>query len=490
MTRPNILLIILDATRADACSCYGAGRETTPHLDALASEGTLYEQAITPAPWTLPAMASVFTGLYPSQIGVYETRRLDESVPTLAGVLAGQGYRTFGVTGNSWMSADFGLQRGFQQMHKLWQLFQSPQDINRLVLLNEAEPHRSWVPSLLSQWFRGNPVKNVLNTLFNRFWSYRRDFGAHRTARPLLNWLNRQDGPWFAFVHYLEAHLEYKPPQAWARRFARDRSLGKRLLAADQMRLAWRHMAGVETLSEEQLEAWRDLYLAEVAYTDHHMGQLLVALQAAGHLDNTLVMVTADHGESLGEHGLLNHQYGVYDTLLHVPLILRFPGRFEAGKRVPWAVQTLDLFPTALEAAQAERPPNLGQSLMPSTDGPRPFVVAEYGVPRTPHAARLRQYGLQAGQLERFRRGFTTIRTETHKLILGTDGSTQLYAWRDDPGELQNLAAGQPNTVQMLRSQLQSFQEQHGLQFGTEAQEDLEIDATVASRLQALGYLD
>jgi arylsulfatase A-like enzyme len=490
MTPPNILLIVLDATRADACSCYGADRPTTPHLDALAAGGTLYEQAISPAPWTLPAFASLLTGLFPSQLGIFERRKLLPSVPTLASLLSEHGYATFGVTGNSWMSAEFGLQRGFDQVHKLWQLFQTSQDINRLVLLNKADPERSWVPSLLSEWRKGNPVKNVLNTAYNRLWSYRRDYGARRTRGPLVRWLAQQKAPWFAFVHYLEAHLEYKPPTSWARRFAQDWDRVHNLRKQDQLRLAWRHMAGAEPLSEADLAAWRDLYLAEVAYADHHVGLLLQALQEEGQLDQTLIAVTADHGESLGEHGLLNHQYCVYDTLLRVPLVIHYPPLFAAGRRVAWQVQTLDLVATILEMAGIEPPPCADQSLLPGIDRPRPFVVAEYGTPHIPHASLLRRYGLQPEQLEQFARGFTALRTEEYKLIVDSDGSTELYAWPEDPGEEKDLASHLPEVVGQLEKTLRHWQEALEIVPDDDVEEGLAMDPTTAARLRALGYIE
>ncbi|HSJ53619.1 MAG TPA: sulfatase-like hydrolase/transferase, partial [Anaerolineae bacterium] len=136
MTRPNILLVVLDATRADACSCYGAAQPTTPNLDRLAAEGTLYEQAISPAPWTLPAFASLFTGYYPNQLGIYEQRRLPPAVPTLASLLSDRGYGTFAITGNSWMSTDFGLGRGFEHFYKLWQILQTAEDVNEVAVLD------------------------------------------------------------------------------------------------------------------------------------------------------------------------------------------------------------------------------------------------------------------------------------------------------------------------------------------------------------------
>ena len=487
MVRPNVLLVMLDATRADACSCYGAERATTPTLDRLACDGVLYERAISPAPWTLPAVASIFTGLYPGQIDAYENLRLDDAAPTLAQVLAENGYATFGLTSNSWLSADFGLQRGFESMHKQWQLLQTSREINRLVLmLGPQDP--SWAKTVAMRLAQGNTVKNLVNAAYVRLVAYRRDVGASRVLRPFSRWVHSQQRPWFAFVHYLEAHLPYRPPLKWAARFAADLQRGKMWMEADQWRAAWRHIAGVELLSRSDLATWRDLYLAEVAYADHHLGSLVDWLERTGRLDDTLVIVVADHGESLGEHGLLNHQYCVYDTLLRVPLVMRYPPLLSAGQRVPHQVQTLDLFKTVLDVAGVKAPSSASKSLIEEGER-RPLVVAEYGAPRMPHPRDLARFGLREEQLTRYGKGYRALSDDAHKLILGTDGSTELYAWHDDPAEENDLASQRPDVVIRMKGALERWVEAHSPPQQDEAQEDWDVDLETEMRLRALGYI-
>ncbi len=489
MKRPNILLVMLDATRADVCSCYGHERPTTPVLDKLAAEGVLFEQSLSAAPWTLPAMASLFTGLFPSQIGLYEKRVLDSSYPTLAHLLSQNGYATFGITSNSWLSADFGLQRGFDTMHKQWQWLQTQHEVKRLILMEKSQGS-SWTRAMIHDVARGNLLKNVVNVAFSCLLAYRRDLGASRVLRPLARWINSQQGPWFAFVHYLEAHLPYKPPLKWVARFTDDLDQAKRWIRADQWSAAWCHIAGIELLSETDLAVWRDLYLAEVAYADYHLGLLVNWLRRTGRLDNTLVIVVADHGENLGEHGLLNHQYCVYDTLLRVPLVMRYPTLLPPGHRVSHQVQTLDLFKTTLDVAGIEAPSSASRSLL-SEHERRPFVVAEYGIPRVPHPRDLARFGVQREQLSRFERGFTALRTDTHKLIVGTDGTTEMYAWRDDPDEEHNVADRHPELVEELRECLEDWWREHGISglIGRPA-DDVEASPEVEARLRALGYLE
>jgi arylsulfatase A-like enzyme len=487
MRAPNILLIVLDATRADACSCYGDGPLTTPVLDEMVEQGVLFEQAISPAPWTLPAMASIFTGLFPSQTNVYDKLALTSYYPTLAQLLSQNGYATFGITNNSWLSAGFGLQNGFDQVHKQWQGWQTRHEVNNLVLLQKSQ-HSNWTRMAIQELSQGNLLKNLVNAAYNKLLAYRRDLGASRILHPLTRWIESQERPWFAFVHYLESHLEYKPPSQWVTRFMEDSEQTKKWLQADQWRAAWRHIAGVELLSEADLRVWRELYRAEVAYADYHLGQLLDWLARTNRLESTLIAVVADHGENLGEHGLLNHQYCVYDTLLRVPLVMRCPALLPQGLRIPYQVQTLDLFKTLLDLVGVEAPPSSSRDMFRESDR-RPFTVAEYGTPRTPHPRYLTRYGLTKGDLGGFERGLVTIRTDTHKLIIGTDGSRELYAWREDPKEECNLASEHPEMVADLTAMLQSWREEMGASLGECVEDGWNIDPETASRLEALGYL-
>jgi len=486
--RPNILLVILDATRVDACSCYGCPHLTTPALDEIAREGVLFEQAISSAPWTLPAFASIFTGLYPGQIGIYERRRLRSDIPTLATLLLRAGYATFLITNNSWLSADFGLQQGFQTVHRQWQCLQTAREINSLLLMERATSS-NWTSTVVRELKKGSFLVNATNAFFTRTLAYRRDQGASRILRPVARWIKSQKSPWFACVHYLESHLPYKPPVEWVRRFAKDMALAKRWLKRDHIRAAWRHMAGVEMLTEQDLSMWHALYLAETAYADYHLGQLMNWLRRTGRLDNTVVVVVADHGENLGEHGLLDHQYCIYDTLLHVPMVIRYPALLPRGQRITYQVQTLDIFRTLLGLAGVPLPEVVsGHDLILQTEG-RPFTVAEYGVPRPPKQRNLLRFGLQPEHLDRFRRGFIGIRTSSHKLIVASDGSRELYRWPTDPTERLNLASQRPDLVSRLEEMIAAWQSEHQ---PVVASDDgmYELDSEVAARLRSLGYME
>jgi arylsulfatase A-like enzyme len=487
--QPNVLLIVLDATRADACSSYGNPKRTTPALDRLAAEGVLFEQAISAAPWTLPAMTSIFTGLYPSQTDIYAHRVLDSSIPTLSELLSAAGYGTFCITNNSWLSADFGLQRGFETVHRQWQWIQTNHEFNKLVLMERSrEINSNWLQVIAHEVFRGSLFANLINAVFIRTLAYRGDSGASRMMRPFTQWVSSQDKPWFACVHYLESHLPYKPPKEWVKLFTDDLEHAQYWLERDQLRAAWRYIADVEDLSQRDRKTLRDLYYAEVAYTDYQMGVLLEWLEARGHLDKTVVIIVADHGDNLGEHGLMNHQYCVYDTLIRVPLVLHYPRALPVGKRISQQVQTLDVFQTVLDLASISSKPTASYNLFDKDR--RDFTVTEYGKPRLPHRRNLERFGLVSTQIDQFQRGLTALRSDPYKLIVATDGQRELYNWRDDPSEDVNLVSLYPETVARLEKYLDRWRKEHArLQDGEMTSEE-DINPETEERLRALGYLE
>ncbi|MGE5602358.1 MAG: sulfatase [Nitrososphaerales archaeon] len=489
MKKPNILLVVLDATRADYCSCYNRSRSITPALDELAAEGVIFQRAFASAPWTLPAMASILTGHSPAETNIEATRVLASGSRTLAARLREQEYASFVISKNSWFGSGFGLTQDFDVFHKLWQLLQTETDLNE-VSLTQAYPDQNLLVGAVKGAMRGNWLKNAANLASRRIKVLNdRDYGARRTLRPVQQWISGQTGPWFAMVHYLEAHLEYKPPLEWARRFVDDPPLAQRLLTAQQWRLCYRHMTGVEPLTANELQVWRQLYAAEVAYQDHALGQLLQWLRQTGRYEDTFVIVVADHGESLGEHGLLNHGYGLYEPLIHVPLVMRGPG-VRCGDQVSGLVQTSDIFGTVLAVAGAPLPAQ-GRNLL-DAGAVRRYVVAEYGPPRVPHPDLLARYALQASDFARFRRSLVSVRTEAHKLITGSDGTLELYDLAADPGENDNRVADAPVVLAEMQRLLAEWRLSTGLDMGQQpvAPAAPVVAPEVAARLKALGYLD
>jgi len=329
---PNILLLVLDTVRAMNLSVYGYARPTTPNFEALAARGTLFEHAISAAPWTRPAHASLFTGQWEhDQTADYETP-LDRSQPTLAEELGRLGYRTGGFTANlTHTTRTSGLSRGFTRYED--HLISIPQ------ILVAATTTRAMYRALQ----RHLPIPE---TRVN----YRRKSAAD-VNHNLLAWLDRSGkAPFFAFANYIDAHVVYDPRPPFDTAFSSP-------AYPDPLptRGAGHGMDRVQLMRP---------YDQAIATIDHDIAELLQSLDERGLLQNTIVVVTADHGEAFGEHGIYAHGSTLYTPMLQVPLIISWPGRVPAGFRVPHWVSTRALAATLLHLAAPEaRQPFPGPSL-------------------------------------------------------------------------------------------------------------------------------
>lgn len=317
--RPRlVVLVTLDTTRRDALGVYGAPPEATPNLDALAREATVFEHAVSTTSWTLPAHASMFTGLYPSQhrAGV-QAPWLAPASGTLAARLRRAGYLTAGFAGGVLMSHKLGVGQGFA-------VYTDPAGF--------------------------------------------RTKGSHLTRQAIRLVDDAAGQDLFLFANYFDAHMPYTLRPSFSRRLGvpaakeglppglwRDAAAGN----AEALVALARGEGEVTPAGRTWLRA---AYLSEVAYVDQQVGRLFGALKARGLWDDALVAVVADHGEMLGEDGLLAHSYRLTPELVDVPLIVKWPGQTE-GRRDPRLVSVVDLYPTILAAAGVDVPPREGFDL-------------------------------------------------------------------------------------------------------------------------------
>jgi arylsulfatase A-like enzyme len=485
MSRPNVVLIVMDTARA---------RETVherhdflPELDRLAQTGTEYTEAVASAPWTLPSHASLFTGTYPSKHGAHAGHKhLDERLPTLAEAFRAGGYETVAVSNNTWISEEFGFARGFDTLYKTWQYVQTDTDLGEIARTNEG---MEMMRALAARLAEGNPAINVANALYGRFFRKRTDDGAKRTNEWIREWLADRDDekPLFCFVNYLEPHLEYRPSETITKRFLPDDVTYEEAMAVPQD--AWGYIAGDVTLTDRQLDILRALYRAELAYLDRRIGELRRHLEAAGEFDNTVFVVTGDHGENIGDHGMMDHQYSLYETLLHVPLVVHGPG-FETGQ-VDDLVQLTDLAPTLLDAADIDAPKlrdtSQGQSFHPAAQtAPREHAIAEYMAPQPSMDALRERVGTLSDDIERFDRSLRAIRTDGEKLIRGSDGMREFYELGDDSEEATDLATERPERVNALETELDAWLDtfEHA-----DASGEVSMTDETQARLEDLGYL-
>lgn len=316
---PNIVLIILDTVRAASMSLYGYSRETTPELAYWFRRGVVFDNAISTAPWTLPSHASIFTGRLPEELSADWSTPLDGHWPTLAEVLRDHGYRTGGFVANTiYATWEHGLSRGFVHYEDY------PFTLG--MLLRHTAPGRRLTDArLLRRLIKNDQIIG------------RKD--AERIGRDFLHWVDQDSSrPFFAFLNYYDAHDPYLPPQDYFRKFAGH-------YRANQLSPLRRGgpFARKDRLSAEDLRLETAAYDGAIAYLDTELGKLFAELKRRGILDRTLVIVTADHGEELGEHGVFFHGHTLYRQALHVPLMMLNPGTIPAGRRIGQTVSLRDL---------------------------------------------------------------------------------------------------------------------------------------------------
>lgn len=467
--RPNILLLLLDSARAASTSTYGYDRPTTPTLDRLAGGGALFRQAVANGCWTLPSHATMFTGRHPSSHGLTRTGdALPKGVPTLAGLLADAGYDTGCFSNNAYISEATGLAAGFAHVDDVWREtnprgMARPKLSGRLRRLEQKGPAMRPVVAAL------RAAKRVRTTV--RGW--RRvpgDHGAGLTNDRLRRWIGERpaDRPWFAFVNYMEAHERYSPPRPWDRRFLPTGTNRAQVAALGSKNEI---LASTGRRRERSLAILTGLYDGAIGYLDARIGELLDGLRASGHLDDTVVVVTADHGDSLGEHGYLGHRLYLYEELVRVPLVISYPPAFPPGTTVDDQVELGDLFPTLLELGSAGVPEATTpfRSLVGGSPPPA-YAVLENTAPKSLDLVQMR-----------------ALRTPARKFIWRSDGRHQLFDLERDPGEEHDLSPTEPDEVDAMLTALEDWERSFE---GTSLEpEEAAYDEATLERLRGLGYI-
>lgn len=444
---PDLILIVVDTLRADRLSCYGYPGRTSPHLDSLAARGMRFANASSTSGWTVPAHASLFTGLYPIQHRATQERpHLTGAVPTLAELLGARGYATLAVSANPLVGPPTGLHRGFERYESSWRA------------AGDAAA--------------GHPVAAAAQRLV----------GDVAPGRPL-----------FLFANLMETHHPYAPPpESWtpaglspddpSERRARGLSPGEWYLDA-------------EAADPGILEALSAVYDGSVAAADAAVGELLEALDREGRLDGALLVVTSDHGEALGDLGHLRHVFQLHSSVTHVPLIVVPPGGAERGSVQEEPVSLVDVFATLLAAAGTPVPrSHPGVDLLGRLPRDR-TVFAEYYYPVQALS------NLPAGLLKshpasfaRFRRRLRSAEQGEYRLIASSSGERQLFHVRGDRRELEDRA-GEPqlgDAESRLWQQLQSFGRPRPLAGDEPSLEDEvfgPLDLETERQLRELGYI-
>ena len=484
MSDPNVLLIVMDTARAQNAF----NPEITPNLHAIAEEGTSFTKAFSTAPWTLPSHASMFTGQYTSDHNTQAgTKQFNPDVPTLAELLYKEGYQTVGVSNNTWVSSDFGFDRGFAEFFVGWELLSGGADLPTI-----AKSHDSTVSQIRAvgrELLSTDAPQTLVNAVYAQFLRKRYDDGARVTNWRIRRWFSKQwnkSRPFFMFVNYLEPHLKYDPPDGFIDKFLPEEM--DRSFVEDINQDAWSYMCGQVEMNERDFRALSALYNGELAYLDHRIGQMVDRLDKLGVLDETVLIIIGDHGENIGEHGLMDHQYSLYDTLLHVPLIIRYPKAFDKGSKKGELVELRDIYPTILDLTGVKQPDNETASEHSLLDEKvRDHIIGEYITPQPSMEALRKRVENVPEEVRRYDRGLRCMRTAEWKYIEGTDGSEELYNINVDPEETTNVANDHPRVCAAFAEQLTA---KRGELFRVDRDElTTEMDATTEQRLEDLGYL-
>jgi len=393
----NIVLVVLDATRADHVGCYGYPRETTPNIDRLAQSAVVFEKHFSQSSETKSSTASLLTSQYCDTHLSDGPRGLLSGTFTLEQGLSRAGLRTAVFSSNLKVSPAFGLATDFDH-----------QECDAELIPRTRAEERWTQPEVLVRAFRA--------------------------------WLEEQDGArFFAYLHFMPPHTPYAQPGEMTELFD-----GLEPVSFRPGDYEFPEPPRPVRPTPPALPEWINVYDANLRYGDWAMGEVESALREFGVFDDTLFIVTSDHGEGFGEHGYVWHGRGVYDDNTHIPLVMRLPGGEGGGLRIHTLSQTIDLFPTILDLLRVEYPRNgaQGQSLLPVvaglTDGVHDCIFARAGGPPSKYL----------------------VRSLTHSLILWDNGEWRaLYDLESDPGQRQNVMEEQPEAAEELIGVFRDFAE-------------------------------
>jgi arylsulfatase A-like enzyme len=421
----NVLLIILDAGRAQSFGTYGYARPTTPEIDRIAGEGVVFERVTTPAVYTLGAMSSVWTSQYPDRhhSEVSFSARLPKDRLTLAELLSAQGVHTAGFVANAVAGKGFGFDRGFVEFHEVFRTLGSRGDVFR---------------QALPPWLAAN-----------------------------------RDRRFFAYVHFREPHFPYDPEPPFDTKFGPDGPIPK---AARRDAAFFTDVnQGRRPFGDAEREHLARLFDGNLAFADQEVGALRRAMEAEGLWEKTVVIVAADHGEELFERGWIGHNVHLYEPSVHVPLIVRFPkGTGPAGRRVAALADLLDVAPTiadvfgTLGKGGSDREFQ-GRSLLPVVEGApgKPALLSRTVWDRPRYA----------------------LRDERWKYLYYTQtGQEWLYDLQEDPGETRDLAATEPLRTAYYRQALHAWTLRLARR-GPTGSETAELSREQCENLKALGYI-
>ena len=450
--KTNVILIVMDTARYKNFPFYSYKKNTAPNLTALLKDSVLYTDCYSTSPWTLPSHASLFSGQYVSSHGCNEKNKyFSPDVSTLPEVLEENGYETIAVSSNSWISPAFGFGRGFKSFSKVWQIFQTESDFTKLHTEHSDKPAVTKILIGLRMLFK-DFFRNVVNAVYEKFLYKKYDYGARRANKIAKSTLRKAKSPFFLFINYLEPHLKYLPPRNF-RRFLEVPYPEAMKINQD----AWKYVFKKIEMPGRDFEILEQLYDCEIFYLDYRIGELIDFLKKAGAYDNSMVIITSDHGENIGDHNMMDHQYCLYNTLLKVPLIIKYPQELNLkNKKNNGLVQLNDIFPTILDALKIKNSQSKsiqGTSLLSGRK--REFGFAEYLWPQPKKEAITRHLGTV--DFSPFEHSLVSVFSKKYKLIERSDGRDEMYNLEKDSSEKNNIIHKNKKPALALKHRMRQF---------------------------------
>ena len=462
---PTIVLISLDTLRADHLGTYGHHRQTSPVLDQFSKSGTVFEDASSTAPWTLPAHASMLTGLYPlkHRVLTFDTG-LPADVPSLASQLSKAGYRTAAVVNSAWLKKErYGLTRDFDEY----------------LFVDDTQDRRApntWITDQAITWLTDEDERPTF--LFVHYYDVHSDYSSLPQYENLFltPYTGQADGTAWQIARaslekdYLDMCSENYDPEKC------------RIGTPENYLIIDRNLETIE-FNDDDIRHIEQLYDAGIRQLDNELGRLFSTLKTRGILDESLIIITSDHGEEFLDHGRMDHFLTMYQEILHVPLIFHGPN-IPAGLRIKAPVSLVDLAPTILSIAGDESGfVTDGFDLSPLIRGESVPHFAER--PIFGEASGGLTYALMMGQVFPI---FRSLRVGNHKLIHNTkDRRWSLYDLDKDPGETQDLAHQNPEILGVLKKQME--QRYKNFDPSPEPASRVDLKDEELEHLRALGYL-
>ena len=491
---PNIVLIVLDAVRAQNLPFYGYHRNTTPFLSSMEGELATYENTISSSYWTMPSVASLFTGMYTSGHGlVTDGDKLDNSLVTLPAILREHGYRCGAFVRNVYVSDYSGLNRGFDDFYSRFEL----DSLKKLgAIISESGISRLQPPGINRLCKHavndGHTLKEHSLNMVARFIDVLFDTGSNKFVQYFSKWVKKnKTKPFFTYLHFFETHTPYRARLNFAFKFLSLRDNIKKLFVNhDHLKF----LLGRCNMTPEDFNILVAAYNNSIRYVDHLIGKVVRLLQMNAVYDETLIVILSDHGDNIGDHGLMFHYFCLYDTLIKIPLLIKYPAHVGLTGRISKVVQNVDVLPTVLSILgvqdkkvwdQIQGNDLLGRAV-PRRE--QDLAVSELVKAFGPDRAQYRE------QLSRFDRRLLSVRTRDRKVIYSSSGDHECYDLAKDPTEKHNLYLGDESFSDLMEkgskyyARMNDFYRSNREKIDGKTAEN-DIDESTIEQLKALGYM-